>query len=50
MGAARDFLKLLNHPELPLFNPLKTDSTIKEDDNQKSNSQEIKLLSNSIMQ
>ena len=36
MGAARDFLKLLN-------NPLKTDSTIKEDDNQKSNSQEIKV-------
>ena len=23
MGAARDFLKLLNHPGLPLFNPLK---------------------------
>ena len=43
MGAARDFLKLLNHPGLPLFNPLKTDSTIKKDDNQKSNSQEIKV-------
>ena len=24
MGAARDFLKLLNHPGLPLFNPLKS--------------------------
>ena len=43
MGAARDFLKLLNHPGLPLFNPLKTDSTIKKDNNQKSNSQEIKV-------
>ena len=28
MGTARDFLKLLNHPGLPLFNPLKTDSII----------------------
>lgn len=30
MGAARDFLVLLNHPGLPLFNPLKSDESHRE--------------------
>lgn len=36
MGAARDFLKLLGHSGLPLFNPLKEDNTNSSINNSKS--------------
>ncbi|WP_206038965.1 MULTISPECIES: hypothetical protein [Fusobacterium] len=41
MGAARDFLKYLNHPGLPIFNPIKSENI---DLKQKSNK---KIINNS---
>ena len=37
MGAARDFLRILNHPGLPLFNPLKVEEVTSLSNNEEAN-------------